>query len=87
MSIICVYLLTSDCPTDQYKEYLTELENAISTVQLDGLVVVMEDFNAHLGHPGENTHGQLVIYLCCLSNLYPVSLSQIASGPMYTSEG
>ena len=86
-----MYLPTTDCSCDIYKEYLIELENTISALQSDGPVVVMGDFNAHLGIGGGirglgdiNVQGQMLMDLICRTEMYAVSLSQIASVPSYT---
>ena len=49
LSIVCVYLPTSDCSNDTYNDTIIELENAISILQSDGYVLVVGDFKAHLG--------------------------------------
>ena len=76
LSIISMYLPTADLSTNTYEEYLIELENAISFLQFDGPVLVLGDFNAHLGSLGGiqgsgdiNAHGQLLMDLICHTNL------------------
>lgn len=70
---------TADLSTNTYKEYLIELENAISVCQSDRPVLVLGDFDAHLGSlcgvrgSGDvNAHGQLLMDLICHTNLYTV---------------
>ena len=70
---------------------MIELENTISALQSDGPVLVMSDFNAHLGSGGGigglgdiNVQGQMFNYRIYRTNMYTVSLSQISSGPSYT---
>ena len=94
LSIINVYLPTSDYPLDIFKEYLHELENTISALQSDGPVMVLEDFNAHLGSLGgqrgigeANPQGKLLLDLICRTNLFVASLCSISSGPSYTFFG
>ena len=56
MSIIGVYLPCLDQGLDCNKEYLVELERVVSESKLLGPVIVLGDFNAHLGGyvgPGE----------------------------------
>ena len=91
LSIINVYLPTSDYPLDIFKEYLHELENTISALQSDGPVMVLGDFNAHLGSLGgqrgigeANPQGKLLLDLICRTNLFVASLCSISSGPSYT---
>ena len=90
LSIINVYLPTSDYPLDIFKEYLHELDT-ISALQSDGPVMVLGDFNAHLGSLGgqrgigeANPQGKLLLDLICRTNLFVASLCSISSGPSYT---
>ena len=83
--------MSTDQPLHIYKEYLHELENAISALQSDGRVLVTGDFNAHLGSLGgsrcsgiTNTQGQLLFDLMCRTNMFAASLCHISSGPAYT---
>ena len=47
--VLSLYLPTTDSPLTLYKECLQELENVIFSLQTDGPVLVMGDFNAHIG--------------------------------------
>ena len=52
---------TANYPLNLYKECecLQELENLIYALQTDGPVLVMGDFNAHIGHSyNDRVHGQ-----------------------------
>ena len=91
LTVIGVYLPSADFPTDIFTDHLVELENVISYFQKDGPVLVVGDFNAHIGTRGGtrgegdgNVRGQLVMGLVERTEQYVVSLSQAASGPMYT---
>ena len=91
LTIIGVYLPTADSTIDKFTDYLIELEKVISSFQGDGPVLVVGDFNAHIGVRGGirgtgdgNVQGQLVMDMVERAEQYVVSLSQIASGPMYT---
>ena len=84
LSIVGVYMPTTDYPVDIYMEYITELENILSTLQAYGPTVVMGDFNAHLAVSSRNGRGQLVENMCSHLDMYPVSLSELHSGPDYT---
>ena len=91
LSIISVYLPSSEYPLDVYKEHLLELENTISALQSDGPVLVTGDFNAHLGNMGGprgigdmNTQGQLLFDLISRTELFVASLCHTSSGPSYT---
>ena len=59
MKLIAVYLPGSDMGMECYSEHLIELEWVVSEHQPDGPVIVMGDFNAHLGTlGGERGMGQ-----------------------------
>jgi len=72
-----------------YSEHLIELEWVVSEHQPDGPVIVMGDFNAHLGTLGgrrcmgqPNQQGILhQLITCC--NLYAVSRASLSQGPLY----
>ena len=49
VSVIGVYLPCLDQGVDCYREHLVELERVISESELQGPVMVLGDFNAHLG--------------------------------------
>ena len=77
--------------TTRLKEYLHELENTILALQSDGPIMVLGDFNAHLGCMGgprgmgeANLQGKLLLDLMCRTNLFAASLCSISSGPSYT---
>ena len=87
LSVVGVYLPSLENPIDVYREYITELENFVSTLQAYGPTLIIGDFNAHLNETlmcSTNVQGQLVEDLCCHLDLYPVSLSELSSGPGYT---
>ena len=90
-SVIGVYLPCADLGIEYYCEHLMELERLISDQQQQGPVIVMGDFNAHLGTLGgcrgvgdPNQQGMLLQQLITRCNLYAVSLSSLATGPQYT---
>ena len=81
-----VYLPTSNTPLNLYKEYLQELENVVYALQTDDPVLVMGDFNAHIGQSysdrvdGQtNTQGQL-LDLMSRTGYYAVSFSHLTRG-------
>ena len=63
MSVFGVYLPCLDQGLEPFRECLQELEGLITESQLHGPVVVMGDFNAHLGSAGNregmNSQGHL----------------------------
>ena len=70
LSIVGVYLPTTDSPLTLCKECLQELENVIFSLQTDGPVLEMGDFNVHIGQSysdrvsGQtNTQGHLLLDL------------------------
>ena len=91
LSVIGVYLPTSDVPITQYKEVLNELENVVSALQRKGPVVVVGDFNAHIGElyskralGTTNAQGHLLLDMVIRSNQYIASLTNTATGPKHT---
>ena len=74
-----------------YEEHLIELERAISESSLLGSVIVLGDFNAHLGRLGgirgrgeTNVQGVLVNDMLARCHLNAVSLGCAATGPLHT---
>ena len=70
---------------------MIEVENVVSVLQRSGPVIVMGDFNAHIGQPysertpGQtNAQGQLLLDLINRSNQYIASLVNTAAGATYT---
>ena len=91
ITIIAVYLPCSDMGMECYSEHLIELERVVSEHQPHGPVIIMGDFNAHLGTLGgergtgqPNQQGILLHQLIARCNLYAVSLSSLSQGPAYT---
>ena len=52
ITVLGVYLPCSDMGMECYSEHLVELENLISESERLGPIVIIGDFNAHLGKPG-----------------------------------
>ena len=48
------FLPATDNPLNVYEEYLMELENVVYALQKSGPVVIIGDFNAHIGLPDSN---------------------------------
>ena len=91
ITIIAMYLPCSDMGMECYSEHLIELEWVVSEHQPHGPVIIMGDFNAHLGTLGgergtgqPNQQGILLHQLIARCNLYAVSLSSLSQGPAYT---
>ena len=83
MSIISVYLPSTDYPLEQFEECLNELVSVSSALQADGPVILLGDFNAHLCHP-RNHQGDLLHDAITHSDLIVPSTSCISTGPRYT---
>ena len=87
VSVIGVYLPCLDQGVDCYREHLVELERVISESELQGPVVVLGDFNAHLGGEAggeQNLQGALLQEVLERCSLSAVSQGVMASGPGYT---
>ena len=91
ITIIAVYLPCSDVGMECYSEHLIELEQVVSEHQPHGPVIIMGDFNAHLGTLGgergvgqPNQQGILLHQLITRCNLYAVSQTSLSQGPLYT---
>ena len=91
VSVIEVYLPSSNLPVEEYQECVHLLEEVVTDCQRSGEVVVLGDFNAHLKymeHTGEiegiNPPGLCLAKFIDNSDLYPVSLTSLCTGPAYT---
>ena len=83
MSVTGVYLPCLDLGVDCYREHLVELERVISESELQGPIMVLGDFNAHLGGEAvgeENLQGALLQEV-----LERCSLSAVSQGAMLAS--
>ena len=87
MTLTGVYLPCLDQGVDCYREHLVELERVISESELQGPIMVLGDFNAHLGGEAvgeENLQGALLQEVLERCSLSAVSQGAMASGPGYT---
>ena len=91
LSVIGVYLPCMDQGMECFGGHLIELERVVSESELLGPVVVVGDFNAHLGELGgprglgnPNQQGVLLFGLMERCNLSAVSLGSCASGMLHT---
>ena len=91
LTVIGVYLLSSEHPLQTFKEYLTDFEGMISSFQRNGSILVAGDLNARLGRYsgprvcGErNNQGILLDELIHQTSLHPVYVSSLATGPLCT---
>ena len=94
LSIIGVYLPTADNPLNVYKEYLQELENVVYALRTSGPVLIIGDFNAHIGRAHSNraqcqtnSQGRLLMDMIDRTGHYAASLSDLATGPTHTFSG
>ena len=86
LSIISVYLPSSDHSLDEYTGYLSELENTISTLKSSGPVMLVGDFNAHIPEVcgTGNKQGELLLQTIHSHDLFVASTSSLSNGPNYT---
>ena len=91
LTVIGVYLPCLDQGIDCYSSHLLELEKIICESQLLGRVMVVGDFNAHLGVLGgekgrgkPNLQGVLLSEVMDRCRLSAVSLGSIATGSDFT---
>ena len=94
LNIVGVYLPTADNPLDVYKQYLQELENVVYALQTSGPVLILGDFNVHIGQAHSNraqcqtnSQGHLLMDMIDRTGHYAVSLSDLATGPTHTFFG
>ena len=92
ISIIGVYFPNTDNSLNVYKEYLCELENVVYALQRSGPVVIIGDFNVHIGkgysicaNCQTNPQGHLLLDMIDRTGHYAVSLSDLSRGPTHTS--
>ena len=86
LTVLCVYLPSSDHTIEEFTAYVNELNCAVCALQTQGPVLLAGDFNAHLPNTctSPNQQGKLLNDLIDQNHLYPVSCSSIVSGPNYT---
>ena len=91
VSIIGVYMPCLDKGSDCYRQHLLELERVISESVLFGPVVILGNYNAHLGFLGgergegnPNLQGVLLSEVMSRCNLSAISLSSMATEPHFT---
>ena len=83
MSLISVYLPSTDHPLDEFEEYLNELVFVYIALQAEGPVVLLGDFNAHPNHP-MNHQGSLLHDAITHSDLPVPSTSCTSTGSRNT---
>ena len=91
LMVIGVYLPCLNLGIEYFQEQLVELERVSLESKQMGMVVVLGDFNAHLGslagarsQGDPNTRGILVEEILKRYELYVASQSEIVVGPQYT---
>ena len=83
--IFSVYLPSSDYPIEEFSDYISELQNAVSILQESGRVILTGDFNCHLQDPDRSQErARLMSDFIHQHNLYVASLDEEAEGPGYT---
>ena len=85
-----VYLPSAGSPLEEYRDYLSQLEGIVASLQNEGEVLVLGDFNAHLKYDdsgeisGGNPQGIHLADWLDQYHLYPVSLTDSHQGPRFT---
>ena len=82
ITILYVYLPSSDYSFEEFKECVTEMSSAAGALESSGPVILLGDFNTHLS--ANNDRSELLLQVVQECNLYSVSTSSIANGPSYT---
>lgn len=90
--IVGVYLPQAGCPAEDFEYHSAVLETIIEQCSLKGDVLVIGDFNAHIGLGGTrvrgwgNTsrNGKTIMVMCENQGLVPVDMTSQARGPSYT---
>lgn len=89
--IVCVYMPSSNVSLSNFKSHMERLEDVINQLFYRGKVVVMGDFNAHIGcHGGPrsfnrlNDKGRLLVDAMIRLNLISVNSQEFAEGPTET---
>ena len=73
LSILCVYLPSSDHSLEEFSTYINELDSIVCSLQSQGPVIVAGDFNAHLPYfcSTFNQQGRELFALVNRNHLYP----------------
>ena len=83
--IFSVYLPSSNYPIEEFFDYISELQNAVSILQESGQVILTGDFNCHLHDPDRSQESaRLMSDFIHQHNQYVASLDEEAEGPGYT---
>ena len=91
LTIIGIYMPSSDYPQDEYISCLEAVDTIISRLSPDDPLLVVGDLNCHLGPMGghrssDSTNSRGILWKELIDNhsLYVPSQSDIATGPTYT---
>ena len=83
--IVSVYLPSSNYSAEEFSDFLSELQNAVSILQQSGQVILAGDFNCHLRDPDSNQEKvRLMSDFIHQHDLYVASLDEGVEGPGYT---
>ena len=94
ISVIGVYLPHAGHGLTEYQKHLDVLEHVIEQCSLGGDVIVMGDFNAHVGQEDQlprgwgrtTANGRRLLDMLSRCAMTPVDLSTICEGPEHTFE-
>ena len=91
LSILGIYMPSSDQSIENYTEYLNDVDLFFSSLTSNDPVILVGDLNCHLGHLGgsrcidvPNRRGILWKYLLDKHSLFVASLGSLSSGPTHT---
>ena len=91
LTILGVYMPSSDQPQEVYNEHIATINQAISNVSCSSPLLVLGDLNCHLGcaegprsSADPNFRGKQWKDILDSHSLYVPSLSQLATGPVHT---
>ena len=90
LTIISVYLPSSNHPVSEFSEYLSELINAFNALKSNGPILLVGDFNAHLSNEignsssSRNQQSTLLSDFLQQNDLFVASTCCLATGPKYT---
>ena len=82
ITILCVYLPSSDHPFEEFEECVKELSCATSALESGSPLVLLGDFNTHFST--NHKRSEILTQVIKECNLYTVSTSCIAQGQGYT---
>ena len=91
LCIICVYMPYAQCKISSFRETLDELQNIINDLYSTCQLVILGDYNAHIGPEGgprgigkSSNNGVILKEFTQINSLCILDLQSLTSGPKYT---